>query len=66
MTRRRLTVGALALLLLAISAQSSGPQFKVNVDFAGSGTSRQVAKAEAAVKVGGASLLINWTKAALR
>ena len=65
MDRRRVTLGALALLVVAIAARPSATRLDIDVDFARS-AGREVARAEAAVTVGGASLLVRWTQAALR
>lgn len=66
MNRRRITVAGLVLLLAAIAAQPSRTVFDVDIDLASEAPSREIARAEAAVRVGGATLLLTWTQAALR
>jgi len=63
MDRRKVTLGAFALLLVAVAAS---PRTSVSLDVDLAGAKAEVARAEAAVKVGGASLLVTWTRAALR
>jgi hypothetical protein len=66
MNRRRITLGALALLLVAIAARPSHSGLTLDIDLADA--KADVAKAESMVKVGigGATVLVTWTRAALR
>ncbi|WP_375288677.1 hypothetical protein [Sphingomonas sp.] len=66
MNRRRITLGAFALLLVAIAARPSHSSLTFDIDLADA--KADVAKAESMVKVGigGATVLVTWTRAALR
>lgn len=66
MNRRRVTLGVLTLLLVAIAAQPSHTSLTLDVDLADA--KADVARAESMVKVGvgGATVLVTWTRAALR
>lgn len=66
MIRRRMTVGVLALLLAVIAAQPSGTNVAFDFDMAEARS--EVARANAAVKVGigGATVLVTWTQNVLR
>lgn len=66
MNRRRVTLGVLALMLVAFAARPSQTSLTLDIDLADA--KADVAKAESMVKVGvgGATLLVTWTQAALR
>jgi hypothetical protein len=65
MNRRRITLGVLTLMLVAVAARPHAP-LQIAVDLADA--REDIAGAQAMVKVGigSASLLVTWTQAAIR